>query len=182
MLTADTVAEKLALVAPAATVTDDGTVTAVSLLDRLTAWPPVPAAAFSVTAQVSVPAPVIDPVVHVKPLSTGCPVPLRLMVDVAPLDELLISVTVPLTAPAAVGLNTISSVAVWPGFRVSGKLTPEIVKPAPLTEPALNVTAAVPDEVSVIDAVPVAPTATVPKLTVEVLRASVGTAAPRLMA
>ncbi len=182
MLTVDTVAEKLALVAPAATVTDDGTVTAVSLLDRLTAWPPVPAAAFSVAVQVSVPALVIEPLKQLSPLSTGCPVPLRLIADVAPLDELLLSVTVPLTAPAAVGLNTISSVAVWPGFRVSGKLTPEIVYPAPLTEPALNVTAAVPDEVSVIDAVPVAPTATVPKLTVDVLRVSVGTAAPSLMA
>jgi hypothetical protein len=49
----------------------------------------------------------------------------------------------------------------------------------PLTDPALTVTAAVPDEVSVTDAVPVAPTATVPKLTVDVLRVSVGTAAPR---
>ncbi len=175
-------AEKLAVVAPAATVTDEGTVTAVSLLDRLTAWPPVPAAPLSVTVQVSVPALVIEALKQLSPLSTGCAVPLRLMLDVAPLDELLVSVTVPLTAPAAVGLNTISSVAVWPGFRVSGKLTPEIVYPAPLTEPALNVTAEVPDEVSVIDAVPVAPTATVPKLTVDVLRVSVGTAAPSLMA
>ena len=80
VLTAETVAVKLALVAPAATVTDAGTVTALLLLDRLTAWPPVPAAAFSVTVQASVPAPVIDPLVQLSPLSTGCPVPLRAMV------------------------------------------------------------------------------------------------------
>jgi hypothetical protein len=34
------------------------------------------------------------------------------MVDVAPVDELLVSVTEPLTAPAAEGLNVIPSVAV----------------------------------------------------------------------
>ena len=112
MLTAETVAVKLALAAPAATVTDDGTVIAVALLERLTDWPPVPAAAFSVTVHVSVPAPVIDPVVQLRPLSTGCPVPLRLIVDLVPLDELLVSVTAPLTAPGAVGLKAIPSVAV----------------------------------------------------------------------
>ncbi len=182
MLTADTVAEKPALVAPAATVTDDGTVTAVALLERLTAWPPVPAAAFSVAVQASVPAPVIEPLVQLSPLSTGCPVPLRVMVDVVPVDELLVSVTVPLTAPAVVGAKPTVRVAVWPGFRVSGKLTPDIVKPVPLTDPALRTSGAVPEEVSVTDPVPVAPTATVPKLTVAVLRVRVGTADPRLMA
>ncbi len=127
MLTADTVAEKLAVVAPAATVTDEGTVTAVSLLDRLTAWPPVPAAAFSVAVQVSVPALVIEPLKQLSPLRTGCAVPLRLIVDVDPLDELLVNVTVPLAAPPALGAKPTVSVAVWPGFRVSGKLTPEIM-------------------------------------------------------
>jgi hypothetical protein len=61
---------------------------------------------------VSVPAPVIDPFAQVSPFSTGWPVPLRLIVDVVPLDELLVSVTVPFTSPAAVGLNAIPSVAV----------------------------------------------------------------------
>jgi len=127
VLTADIVAVKLALVAPAATVAEDGTVTAVTLLDRLTAWPPVPAAAFKVTLQASVPDPVIELFVQLKLLSTGCPVPLKLIVDVAPLDELLVSVTAPLTAPAAVGLKLIVSVAVAPEFNVNGKVTPEIV-------------------------------------------------------
>ena len=53
----------------------------------------------------------------------------------------------------------------------------------PLTEPARTVTAAVPDEVSVTDPVPVAPTATVPKLTLSALSVRVGVVvAPRLMA
>ena len=59
-----------------------GTVTALLLLDRLTARPPGPAAAFSVTMQESVPAPVIDALVHVSPLSTPgavVPVPVRLI-------------------------------------------------------------------------------------------------------
>ena len=56
VLTAATVAVKAALVALAATVTEAGTVTELLLLDRVTACPPVPAAALSVTVQVSVPA------------------------------------------------------------------------------------------------------------------------------
>ena len=55
-VTAATVAVNAALVAPAATVTDAGTVTALLLLARLTANPPVPAAAVSVTVHASVPA------------------------------------------------------------------------------------------------------------------------------
>jgi len=42
------------------------------LLDKLTSWPPAPAAAFSVTVHVSVPAPVIDAVAQVRTLSVGC--------------------------------------------------------------------------------------------------------------
>ena len=56
VLTAATVAVKAALVALAATVTEAGTVTELLLLDRVTVCPPVPAAALSVTVQVSVPA------------------------------------------------------------------------------------------------------------------------------
>jgi hypothetical protein len=54
--TAATVAVKLAEVAPAATVTEDGTVTDEALLARLTAKPPVGAAAVNVTVHESVPA------------------------------------------------------------------------------------------------------------------------------
>ena len=56
MVTAATVAVKLAEVAPAVTVTDEGTVTEAELLARFTVNPPVGAAAVNVTVQVSVPA------------------------------------------------------------------------------------------------------------------------------
>jgi hypothetical protein len=103
VLTAEMLAEKLALVAPAATVTEDGTVTAVELLDRVTAWPPVGAAAFSVTVQLSVAAPVSEALAQVRPLGMAWPVPLRVIVEVVPVEELLVRVTVPLAAPAVVG-------------------------------------------------------------------------------
>jgi hypothetical protein len=56
----ETVAAKLAPVAPAGTVTETGTVTDESLLDKLTFNPPLGAAAVSARVQVSVPAPFID--------------------------------------------------------------------------------------------------------------------------
>jgi hypothetical protein len=112
VVTAVAVAEKLALVAPAATVTDAGTVTALLLLARPTANPPLAAATLIVTEQVSVAAPVSEPLLHVSPVSAGIPVPLRLtMVDV-PVDELLVSVSDPVSEPATVGSNCTVSVAV----------------------------------------------------------------------
>ena len=69
--TAVTVDAKLALVAPEATVTEGGTVTAELLLARPTANPPVAAAPFSVNVQLSVPEPVIEPFAQVSPVSTG---------------------------------------------------------------------------------------------------------------
>jgi hypothetical protein len=182
VLTAKATAWKLALVAPAAIVTDDGTVSAVTLLDRITVSPPVGAAAFSVTVQESIAAPVSEPLEQLSPLSTGCPVPLKAIVEVVPADELLVRVTVPLTAPAAVGSKLIASVAVAPAFSVNGKLTPESLKPLPLTVPALTVTASVPDEVSVTDWEVVDATFTVPKLTLLALSFSAGVpAAVRLI-
>jgi hypothetical protein len=76
------VAEKLAVVAPATAVTDDGTVTAAVLLDKLTDWPPAPAAALSVTVHVSVPAPVIDAAAQVTPMTVGCRVRLGVAKEV----------------------------------------------------------------------------------------------------
>jgi hypothetical protein len=72
VLTADAVAVNVADVAPAATVTEAGTVTAVLLLANVTGSPAVPAAAVSVTVQESVPAPVIDALVHDSALSAAC--------------------------------------------------------------------------------------------------------------
>jgi hypothetical protein len=110
--TEDTVAEKLAVVAPAATVTVVGTVTTLLLLARLTANPPLAAAAFSVTVQLSVPAPVIDPLEQLSPVSTGTPEPLRLTALEAPVEELLVNVSAPVAAPAATGPNCAVKVAV----------------------------------------------------------------------
>lgn len=74
--TGEATAEKLALVAPAATITEDGTVTADILLDRLTAWPPSGATALNVTVQLSLPAPVSEDDAQVSAFKTGCPVSL----------------------------------------------------------------------------------------------------------
>ena len=69
------------------------------------------------------------------------------------------------------------SVAVWFGFKVSGKVRPEMEKPAPVNVAELTVTAAVPVEESVMDCDAAEFTASLPKLTLVVLIARVGTAA-----
>jgi hypothetical protein len=112
VVTAFTVVVKLPLVAPPANATLTGTVTAELLLARLTANPPPAAAAFSVTVQLSVPAPDIDPLEQVSPVSTGRPVPFRLTAVDVPVEELLVSVSAPVAGPAAVGSNCTVSVAV----------------------------------------------------------------------
>jgi hypothetical protein len=113
---------------------------------------------------------------------TASPVPLRAMVDVVPVEELLVRVTAPLVVTAVTGSKLIVRMAVCPAFSVSGNVTPERVKPVPLTEPALTVTGPVPDEVNVTDSETVDATLTDPKLTLVVLRLSLGTDAPRLIA
>ena len=105
VLTEETVAVKLAVVEPAATVTVAGTVTALLLLARLTLKPPVPAAAFRVTVQLSLPAAVMEPLAQLSALSMGVPVPLRLTAVEAPVEELLAMVSEPEAAPAVVGSN-----------------------------------------------------------------------------
>jgi len=93
VLTTVTVAVNGALLAPAATVTVAGTATALLLLPRLTARPPLPAAAFSVTVQASVPDPLIVLLLHVSPLNTANPVPLRLTTVVGLVEESLVIVS-----------------------------------------------------------------------------------------
>jgi uncharacterized membrane protein YhfC len=127
VLTAATVAGKLALVVPAATVTEDGTVTVEVLLDKLTAWPPVGAAALRVTVQVSVAAFVSEALAQIRPLGIACAVPLRAMVEVVPVEELLVRINEPLAVPAVVGLKAIARVADCPAVSVNGKLAPESV-------------------------------------------------------
>ena len=85
-----------ALVALAGTTTVAGTVTAALLLVRPTLKPPLPAAALSVTVQVSLPEPVIDALLQVSPLKapvTAVPVPVKLITAVPLVDELLWIVT-----------------------------------------------------------------------------------------
>jgi hypothetical protein len=105
LATAVTVTEKLPVVAPAATVTEAGTVAAALLLDRPTENPPVAAAALSVTVQLSVPAPSMVEFVQEIAVSTGTPVPLKAIEVEDPVEELLESFNCPEIAPAAVGAN-----------------------------------------------------------------------------
>jgi hypothetical protein len=180
VLTKEIVAEKLALVAPAATVIEDGTVTAELFLARLTENPPLAAAALSPTVQASVPAPVIELLLQESELSaagTAVPVPLRAMMVEAPVEELLARASCPVTAPAVVGSNWIVRAADWLGLSVSGNATPVIEKPAPVTAPELMVTAAVPVEVKITDCAVAVFTVTLPKLMVDVLILSTGRAA-----
>ena len=148
------------------------------LLATPTAKPPLAAATFSVTVQLSVPAPVIDALLQLKPLNAGAPEPLRLTTVDVPLDELLVKVNEPASAPAAVGSNCTVSVAVEFGLRVSGKVAPETVKPDPATASSLMITATVPvdDKVSVF--VVAVFTLTLPKLMLAALTLSVGTPDP----
>ncbi|MGC2297262.1 MAG: hypothetical protein WA476_00565 [Acidobacteriaceae bacterium] len=173
MLTAAVVAVNPTLVAPAAIVTEAGTVTELLLLDKFTVVALV-AADVSVTVQASVPAPVSDPLLQETVLSVAgaCPVPLRLMVVVPPVEALLLIVTDPLAAPAAVGSKLIVSVAVCFGFSVIGTPMPDSAKPVPAADTALIVSAAVPEEVSVTDFVAVVLSASVPKATLVELKLS----------
>jgi hypothetical protein len=169
--TAETVAVKPALVSPASTVTEAGTLTAESLLVRLIVAPPLAAAAFSETVHESLPAPVIDELVHDNALGVGIPVPVRLTVAFTAEAAPVAIVSVPAAAPAAVGSNFTCSVAVWLGFSVVGGV-PDRVKPAPLTVTESIVSATAPVEVNVTDCVDAVFTFTFPNVNAPVLRRS----------
>jgi hypothetical protein len=94
------------------------------------------------------------------------------------LEEVLATVSFPVSAPVAVGSNCKFKVADCPGFRVTGNVTPDSVNPLPDTAALLTVTAAVPAEVRVSDCVDGTPTATLPKATLEELMVSVGPVGP----
>ena len=82
------------------------------LLATLTTYPPAGAAVFRATVQLSVPAPVIDPLAQLTLLNTGKPAPLRLINVDVPEEELLLSVSEPEAVPAAAGSNCTFKVAV----------------------------------------------------------------------
>jgi hypothetical protein len=104
VFTAVTVAVKPAEVAPATMFVDAGTVTAALLLVRFTVRPPVGAAAFSVTVQLSVPAPVMDPVAQVTAVNLGTPLPSRPTCHRDPL-ALLVKSSSPVSDPVVEGSN-----------------------------------------------------------------------------
>jgi hypothetical protein len=163
--TAATVAEKLAEVAPAGTVTELGTATAASLLPRATTRPPVGAAAVSDTEQESVPADAYELVAQLIALSAAvevAPVPLRLTVAVLPAAALLVMVNCPLALPDVAGSKFTVRVVLCPGFSVAGRLALARVNPVPVIAASLTVTAAVPVEVRVTVWVAVVFTATLP--------------------
>jgi hypothetical protein len=56
-------------------------------------------------------------------------------------------------AVAVVGSNCTFKVAVWPGFKVSGGVIPDMVNPVPVIVAELMVTDEPPEEVSVTDCV-----------------------------
>ncbi len=109
VLTAVAVAVKPALVAPAATLTLAGTVTALLLLDKFTLMPPVGAAPLMVTEHASVVAPVKELLVQLTDDTDGriaiVPVPLNPTVSELPLVALLANVRLPDAAPVEVGSN-----------------------------------------------------------------------------
>ena len=176
--TGETFAVKMALVAPAGTITELGTVTSELLLARLTANPPLAAAVFSVTVQLSVPDPMIDPFVQLSPSSPGTPVPLRPTTIDVPFDELLVSDSCPISAPAAPGANCRLNVVVCPGASVTGRPWLVMAKPAPVRDAALTVTGIVPVDERTNGCVTAELTGTVPKARLLALIPRMGIAAP----
>lgn len=175
-----TVAVNPALVALAGTVTVAGTDTSPLLLETATLSPPLGAAALRVTVQASVPAVVMVPLLQLNELNAAAlaaPVPLRLITAEGLVEELLVMVSCPVTAPAVEGSNCTVRVAACFGFRVTGNETPDMVKPVPVSAAALMVTGAVPVDVSVTDFFEAVCRATLPKLTLLALTLRVGTAA-----
>ena len=86
-------------------------------------------------------------------LNTGfpaTPAALILMVRL-PADELLVIVTTPVKLLTCGEVNPKFSVAVWPGFRVIGVVTPDAENKDPATETPEIVTAALPVELRVTD-------------------------------
>jgi hypothetical protein len=171
-----TTAEKAALVAPAATITEDGTVTVALLLARFTEKPPSAAAAFNVTVHASVPEPIIELLLHASDVNVGAgaftarPVPLRLITSVPLIAASLVTVNKPFAAPEVDGSNCTFTLYVPPvAASVMGRLfCPLSEKDCPVTFRLEICTGDVPRFTSDTLAVAVLPTDTDPKLTLPV--------------
>ncbi len=173
-----TVAVNPTLVCPAGILMDAGTVTEELLLDRLTTNPPLAAATFNVAVQLSVPAPVMEPLLQVNPASIGMPFPVRLTIFDFASDEFVDNVSEPDDAPAVIGSNWTVNVAVWLGFKVIGTMSAATEKPFPVTVAPLTVTGAVPVDVTTTDCVASELTFTDPNATLLVLTLRMGATAP----
>ena len=79
------------------------------------------------------------------------PVPVSATAAVGLIEELLVTVSSPVSAPEVLGLNCTLRVTDCFGFSVTGKLAPETVKPVPLIAAAVTFRAAVPVDVKVTD-------------------------------
>ncbi len=166
-VTADASAVNSALLAPAGTVTEAGTTTALSLLVKLIARPPLAAAAFRVTVQVSAALPRMDPLTQLNSVSMGTPVPLNVTEVEVPLDALLAIVSWPLADPDAVGLNWTVTVTLALAPTVIGRDPfPLIANGCPVRFNSEISIVADPEFVSVTTLLTVLPTATCPKSTV----------------
>ena len=122
------------------------------------------------------------PKVRLAALSVNCglvaavPIPLRLTTAVPLVDELLWIVNWPDAPPVAVGSNCTFSVADWPGFKVTGNVAPDTVKPLPLGVAELIVTGAVPVEVNVRGSLAGVFTVTLPNVRLAALSVNCGLA------
>lgn len=115
VLAVETVAVNPALVEPEDTLTEPGTVTELLLLASVTVIPPDAAAADRVTVQASVPDPVIELLVQETALNVppvDWPVPLRATTAVPLVEEVLPTVSEPVSEPAVVGSKLTVRVAV----------------------------------------------------------------------
>ena len=91
------------------------------------------------------------------PATTAVPVPDRGMVKVG-LDAFEVMVTLPLAAPAAVGVNETLKLVLWPAVSVTGVAIPLRLNPDPLAAAAEIVTLDPPVFVTVSDRVCFTPT------------------------
>ena len=90
------------------------------------------------------------------------PVPARFTVVVV---ALLVTLMLPVTAPAALGPNFVVKVMLCPAFNVSGKFNPEKLNAAPLNDADISFTLVPRPFLIVTSCVALLPTGTVPKLT-----------------
>lgn len=88
-------------------------------------------------------------------------------------DALLVTVTDPLSLPAALGLKITSNIMFWPAFRVTGVLAPVKLKPLPVSVICETVTLEFPELVIVTLCVAEDPVLTFPKAMFAVLNVNV---------